>query len=116
METGVRQPRNAGLMSSHNSIFAAPSGAPILTHSQVEGQMPALEITRTMLVNQGLSAASASANLAVLEPETQTIVPGDKSLDAFKKFVVQDSLLVDQNFSSVIAGFTTPLDLATWLI
>jgi hypothetical protein len=69
-----------------------------------------------MLVNYGLSAASATANLAVLEPETESIVSSDQSLDAFKKLLLQDSVVVDHDFSSVIAGFATPLDLATWLI
>lgn len=78
--------------------------------------MPAPEITRSMLVNHGLNAALARANLAIPEAEPETIVSSDRSLDAFRKLVLQDSILVDHEFSSAIAGFSTPLDLATWLI
>ena len=79
--------------------------------------MPALEITRSMLVNHGLSAASATAHLAAVEPETENIISSDRSLDAFKKLVLQDSVrVVDHDFTNVLATFTTPLDLATWTI
>jgi LGFP repeat-containing protein len=82
-----------------------------------EAFMPALEISQSMLVNQGLSALAASGGaLAAIgdipaSPALSDIVGSFKGIVADGTVAVTDPALI-----GTIVGFTSPLDLATFFI
>ena len=53
--------------------------------------MPALEITRSMLVNRGLSAIN-SVEASFVAPDAGVEISNDNALGAFKKFIAGDAL------------------------
>src|SRR5712671_3119602 len=78
--------------------------------------MPALEITRSMLVNRGLSAINSTEALFVA-PDAGMEISNDNALGAFKKIIAGDAVAaVDHNLVGIITAFTSPLELATFLI
>src|SRR5262245_22350406 len=78
--------------------------------------MPALEITRSLLVNRGLSAVNRM-EASFVAPGAGTEISNDNALGAFKKIVVDDAVAaVDHNLVGIITAFISPLELATFFI
>lgn len=78
--------------------------------------MPALEITRSMLVNRGLSAIN-SMEASFVAPEAGMEISNDNALGAFKKIIVDDAVAAaDHNLVGIFTAFTSPIELATFLI
>jgi len=74
--------------------------------------MPAVEITRSTLVNLGLSA----------HPDLTQIIDGQADggapdvVESFKRLVATDVLTADRDLVATVAAFTSPLELATYFI
>ena len=78
--------------------------------------MPALEITRSMLVNRGLSAIN-SVEASFVAPDAGMEISNDNALGAFRKIIADDVLAAaDHNLVGIFTAFTSPLELATYLI
>lgn len=74
--------------------------------------MPALEVSRSMLVNQGLSALAPGADIA-----SAAELPHADIVGSFTRFVVDNRIsAADQDFVGIITASTSPLDLATVFI
>jgi hypothetical protein len=75
--------------------------------------MSALEVSRSMLINQGLSL-SIERNAAL---ELAEVAPAADVVGSFKRLVNDESVLVaDREFVSHLAAFNSPLELATFFI
>ena len=75
--------------------------------------MPALEISRSMLVNHGLSAIPDMARLAENGDGPQS-APSDV-VESFKRLVASDAI-ADRDLAATVVAFSSPLDLATYFI
>lgn len=78
--------------------------------------MPAINISQSMLVNQGLSArlALGGASEALTDPAGPPVAD---VVGSFKGIIADPGVSVaDRNLSGIIAAITSPLDLATYFI
>jgi hypothetical protein len=83
------------------------------SHLSVEVSMPAVEISRSMLVNLGLSANPDLTRLAAHDSangDTPDVV------ESFKRLVATDVFTADRDLVATVTAFTSPLELATYFI
>ncbi len=76
--------------------------------------MPAIEISRSMLVNHGLSAVSEMARLT--EDADGAALSSVDAVASFKRLVSDSLSVVDVDLVATITAFNSPLDMATYFI
>ncbi|CAN5671818.1 hypothetical protein BH11PSE13_BH11PSE13_35540 [soil metagenome] len=78
--------------------------------------MPALQISQSLLVNEGLSFQLAP-DLKLAAVNDDATLASDDVLDSFKKIAIDSRFsVVDTGFAEIVATFTSPLELATFFI
>jgi LGFP repeat-containing protein len=77
--------------------------------------MSAVEISRSMLVNQGLSARAALVAMP-FELNDVTAPAGSDVVSSFKQLLTDDATRVDRELVNAVFELASPLDLATFFI